>query len=341
MAPGIEAERTHLELWIEADFETVPFRRLIQVLDPNLVSDIIAIVEDADLDRKLREAMRLAVRAQSGKIDASAPLGVDAQEPAQPFAQPAHAPGRPDARGSGSAHRVHASTMPSILRPGRPASWTILAPGELVDRPKLGSARGRYLLLHSVAHIELSAVELALMAVADFPEQTAEYHRAMLDVAREEVIHTRLLLHRLHELGGELGTDPVHLGLFETASAYRDLPARLAVVPRILEARGLDVSERLREGLERAGDAESAKILERIYRDEIGHVRVGTLWYRAVCEERGLDGEAYFLEMIDKFRPRRGGIGPIDHAGRRAAGFSERELEGMVATNPTAVPQRN
>ena len=74
------------------------------------------------------------------------------------------------------------------------------------------------------------------MAVADFPQQPGEYHRAMLQVAREEVIHTRMLLHRLRELGGELGSDPVHLALFETASAHSDLPARLAVVPRILEA---------------------------------------------------------------------------------------------------------
>jgi uncharacterized ferritin-like protein (DUF455 family) len=295
-------------------------QRLAQVLDPNLVRDIFAIVEEADVDRKLREAMRLSVRVHSvcGAFREGARTVCVIRKEDEPTPK-----------------------KTSMIRPGRPASWKILAPGELVDRPKLGSARGRYLLLHSVAHIELSAVELALMAVADFPEQPVEYHRAMLDVAREEVIHTRLLLHRLRELGGELGTDPVHLGLFETASTYRDLPARLAVVPRILEARGLDVSERLRDGLERAGDAESAKILERIYRDEIGHVRVGTLWYRAVCQEQGLDGEAYFLEMIDKFRPRRGGIGPIDHAGRRAAGFSERELEGMVATNPTADPQRN
>jgi uncharacterized ferritin-like protein (DUF455 family) len=108
------------------------------------------------------------------------------------------------------------------------------------------------------------------------------------------------------------------------------LPARLAVVPRILEARGLDVSERLRDGLIRAGDPESAAILERIYRDEIGHVRTGTFWYREACAQRGIDGEAYFLEMMERFRPRRGGIGPIDRDGRRSAGFTERELEGIT-----------
>lgn len=249
------------------------------MLDPTLVKDIIAILVESDIDRKLREAMRLSTRAQSRPIEIT---GVRSGHPTI-HSDPVHgvscAHSDPVRRGTSSVHPdpvQRAST--SVNRPGRPASWTILAPRELSDRPKLGSQRGRYLLLHSVAHIELSAVELALMAVADFPEQPAEYHRAMLDIAREEVIHTRMLLRRLRELGGELGTDPVHFALFETA-------------------RALEIA--------------------------------GTFWFRAGRAERELDGEAYFLTMVEKFRPRRGGIGPIDHAGRRAAGFSERELEAL------------
>ena len=315
------------------------------MLDPKLVRDIVAIVEETDVEIKLREAMRLTTRAQSGPIEAaprgdgteterSGPSRAEPSRSDPPQFDPSHDPSQSDPSRPEQSLSAASSRQGGSIRPGRPASWTIIPPGELADRPKLGSTRGRYLLLHSVAHIELSAVELALMAVADFPQQPGEYHRAMLQVAREEVIHTRMLLHRLRELGCELGSDPVHLALFETASAHSDLPARLAVVPRILEARGLDVSERLRDGLIRAGDPESAAILERIYRDEIGHVRTGTVWYREACAQRGIDGEAYFLEMMEKFRPRRGGIGPIDHDGRRSAGFTERELEGITG-NPS------
>ncbi|MCA9729277.1 MAG: DUF455 family protein, partial [Candidatus Eisenbacteria bacterium] len=181
------------------------------MLDPAIVREIEDIVAEPDLDRKLRAAMQLTARTRDGGIGVAGTPG-------------------------------DAPPVSRRIRPGRPADWRVLPPGELRDRPRLGSARGRYLLLHSVAHIELSAVELALLSSADFPEQPDAYHREILAIAREEVVHTRMLLQRLRELGGELGSDPVHLALFDTARDHQELPARLAVVPRILEARGLDVS---------------------------------------------------------------------------------------------------
>jgi uncharacterized ferritin-like protein (DUF455 family) len=211
------------------------------------------------------------------------------------------------------------------IRPARPKSFVVTGSLETRRRPDLQDVRGRRSLIHSVAHIELSAVELALMSVADFPGQPREYYADMLQLAREECSHARLLLARLRELGGELGEEPLHLGLWETAARFTGLGDRLAIVPRVLEAKGLDVSAPLRAGLRRARDEESARCLDVVYRDEIGHVAVGTRWFRVVCAREGLDPERRFLELARPFLPRRRTVA-LDVAGRRAAGFSEHEL---------------
>jgi uncharacterized ferritin-like protein (DUF455 family) len=201
-------------------------------------------------------------------------------------------------------------------------------------RADLRAPHGRRSLIHSVAHIELSAVELALMAAADFPDEEPAYYADMLRVAAEEVEHARLLLARLRELGGELGEEPVHLGLWETAVRHESLPDRLAVVPRVLEAKGLDVSAKLRHELRAAGDARSAAALDRVYADEIGHVAIGTRWHRIACARRGLDPESHFLACARPLLSRRGVA--FDRAGRLRAGFTERELDALTAT--AAVP---
>jgi len=217
---------------------------------------------------------------------------------------------------------------PAPTPPARPAHWTVLPAMGVPERPDLQDRRGRFLLVHAVAHIEVCAVELALMAVADFPAAPAEYHRDMLRIAGEEVEHARLLERRLGELGGELGQEPVHLGLWETAHRHRDLLERLAVVPRILEAKGLDVSAKLRHRLRGVGDEASAAALDRVYRDEIGHVAVGTRWYRALCREGGVDPEAHFVALARTFQSNR--PVPFDVAGRRRAGFTDREMEAVL-----------
>ena len=222
-------------------------------------------------------------------------------------------------------------------RPARPACFTVAGPLETPQRPDLRDARGRRSLIHSIAHIELSAVELALMAVADFPGEPQEYYADMLAIASEEVRHTRLLLARLRELGGELGEEPLHLGLWETAADYPDLCDRLAVVPRVLEAKGLDVSAKLRVELRAACDERSAAALDVVYRDEIGHVALGTKWHRLACVRRGLDPELHFLERARRFTPRRGAR-KLDLEGRRRAGFTERELTQLAAPLDGALP---
>ncbi|MBM4015403.1 MAG: ferritin-like domain-containing protein, partial [Planctomycetes bacterium] len=189
--------------------------------------------------------------------------------------------------------------------PARPAAFVLTDSLSTPRRADLADPRGRRSLLHAVAHIELSAVELALLAIADFPGEEADYYRDMAQVAAEEVVHTRLLLARLHELGGELGEEPLHLGLWETAARFDSLPDRLAVVPRVLEAKGLDVSAKLRRQLRAAGDEASAAVLDRVYHDEVGHVAIGTRWHRVACARRGLDPAAHFLALARPLRPAR------------------------------------
>lgn len=215
------------------------------------------------------------------------------------------------------------------VRPARPKSFVVTHSLATPRRPDLQDPRGRRSLIHSVAHIELSAVELALMAVADFPEQPREYYADMLAIAREECAHARQLLKRLRELGGELGEEPLHLGLWETAARFTEIGERLAIVPRVLEAKGLDVSGPLRAGLRRARDEASALCLDVVYRDEVGHVAVGTRWFRIVCAREGVDAEQRFLALARPFLPRRRTMA-LDVAGRRAAGFSERELAELA-----------
>ena len=271
-----------------------------RVLESSVIDEIDGLLAETDLDRKLDRAAALA-----------------------------------EAR-----HDVGRATVltapPRPRRPERPAHWQLHSADEVPRRPRLTSERGRYLLVHSVAHIEVSAVELALMAVADFPDREPAYYRDMLKIAGEEVAHARMLMRRLEELGGSLGTDPVHLGLWETAVEYRDVKDRLAVVPRILEARGLDVSDALRRRLRGAGDEASAQALDIIYRDEIGHVALGGKWYQRCCEREGLDAEAHFLTLVERFRP--GRPVAVDVEGRRRAGFSDREIEAL--STPPSGPGR-
>jgi uncharacterized ferritin-like protein (DUF455 family) len=163
-------------------------------------------------------------------------------------------------------------------RPARPERPSLRLPKEMAKRRAFGSPAGRIALLHALAHIELNAIDLAWDLVARFAGE--ELPRAFFDdwveVAAEEAYHFALLARRLTELGARYGDLPAHDGLWEAAAATADdLLARLAVVPLVLEARGLDVTPQMAARLARVGDAQSAEILHRIYRDEIGHVAIG------------------------------------------------------------------
>jgi uncharacterized ferritin-like protein (DUF455 family) len=186
-------------------------------------------------------------------------------------------------------------------RPARPERPALLPPRDMPKRRNFGALAGRVALLHALAHIELNAIDLAWDLLARFGD--ADHPRAFFDdwvaVAAEEAEHFALLATRLEALGSFYGALPAHDGLWEAAAATAHDPiARLAVVPLVLEARGLDVTPAMIERLERAGDRDSAAILDRIYRDEIGHVATGMRWFGFMCSAGGLDPEAAFHDRV-------------------------------------------
>ena len=218
-----------------------------------------------------------------------------------------------------------AATVRSLPSPGRPERPELVAPRALARRG-LGSAEGRVALLHSLAHIEFNAINLALDAVYRFRDMPPAYVDDWLRVASDEGEHFLLLHERLGALGSHYGALPAHDGLWDMARrTEHDVLVRMALVPRILEARGLDVAPPMIERLERAGDAPSAAILQRIYTDEITHVEVGNRWFRHLCEARALDGRAVFRDLLRG--PNSAYLrGPYNREARLLAGFDAAEL---------------
>jgi uncharacterized ferritin-like protein (DUF455 family) len=188
-------------------------------------------------------------------------------------------------------------------RPARPARPVLLPPREMKKRRHFGAGGGRIALLHALAHIELNAIDLAWDLVARFAAGMPRAFAAdWVEVAAEEAEHFSLLEARLGALGGAYGELPAHDGLWQSAAATaHDLVARLAIVPLVLEARGLDVTPEMILRLERAGDADSAAILRRLYDDEIGHVAAGARWFDAACRARGLDPAAAFHDRVRRY----------------------------------------
>lgn len=212
-------------------------------------------------------------------------------------------------------------------RPGRPALPLLVLPR---DAPKrgLGSAAGRIGLLHALAHIELNAVDLAFDMALRFAGEAAAagldaaaFAADWIAVGREEARHFLMLEDRLQALGSHYGALPAHDGLWEAAEATADsLLARLAIAPMVLEARGLDVTPGMAEGLKKAGDAESARLLEIIYAEEIGHVAKGVAWFEALCRARASNPQETFAALVAaRFRGRL--KAPFNDAGRVAAGL--------------------
>jgi uncharacterized ferritin-like protein (DUF455 family) len=206
----------------------------------------------------------------------------------------------------------------------------LLVPHTELRQRSIATIEGRAALVHALAHIELNAIDLALDIVWRFGGLPADFYRGWIGVAREEALHFQLLRAHLQSLGFDYGDFPAHNGLWEMAEKTKgDLLARLALVPRTLEARGLDASPAVKEKLVRAGDIRGGEILDVILRDEIGHVRLGNEWYARVCEWRGVDPVATFAELARRHeapRPR----APFNLAARRAAGFTERELAELA-----------
>ncbi len=213
--------------------------------------------------------------------------------------------------------------------PGRPAQPLLVSPSE-VPRRSPHTVEGRAALLHAIAHIEFNAINLALDAITRFPGLPEAFYRDWLRVAQEEALHFTLLAEHLATLGFAYGDFPAHDGLWEMAQKTRDdVLARMALVPRTLEARGLDASPAIRNRLLAAGDAGAADILERILRDEIGHVAIGNRWFRWLCAERGLDPILTYAQLARLHcAPRL--RGPFNLEARRAAGFTEAELAELA-----------
>lgn len=213
--------------------------------------------------------------------------------------------------------------------PGRPARPELVAP-RLVGRRSMATVAGRAMLIHALAHIEFNATNLALDALWRFPDMPAEYYADWLRVAKEEAIHFSMLTAHLALLGYQYGDFPAHDSLWEMVEKTRgDVVARMALVPRTLEARGLDAIPPLRAKLAQAGDLAAATILDRILQDEIGHVEIGNRWYRYLCEQRGWEpGATYDALAVRYAAPVL--KGPFNIEARRLAGFTEAELTGFA-----------
>jgi uncharacterized ferritin-like protein (DUF455 family) len=212
--------------------------------------------------------------------------------------------------------------------PGRPLRPRLVEPKDVPQRA-LGSPDGRARLLHALAHIEFNAINLALDALWRFDGLPDAYYRDWLRVAAEEAHHFTLLRAHLATLGADYGDFPAHDGLWQMAERTRgDVLARMALVPRTLEARGLDASPQVRARLVGAGDHAAAAIVDLILRDEIGHVAIGNRWYRHLCAQRGLDPVAGYAALAGRYQAPRLRP-PFNLPARIAAGFEAAELAAL------------
>jgi uncharacterized ferritin-like protein (DUF455 family) len=254
-----------------------------------------ACLDERDPDSKCCAVDRLA--------DAFARAQVTLNEESPP--EPIGSPGRPDRPELGDA--IH------------------------VPRRRLGSAEGRAALVHAVAHIEFNAINLALDAVYRFRGMPRQYYEDWLSVAVDEARHFRLLRDRLLTLGNNYGDFPAHNGLWEMAQKTADsCLVRMALVPRVLEARGLDVTPGMIERLSSSGDQATVAVLEIILSEEVRHVAIGTRWFRYCCEQEGREPLATFLGLLrDHYG--RSLKGPFNLDARYEAGFSKAEMQALSA----------
>lgn len=207
--------------------------------------------------------------------------------------------------------------------PARPTHPELLPPNKMPKRGKGGSERGRIALWHALAHIEFVAIDLALDMAGRFGGEMGEqFVSDFLYVAADEAMHFALLDRKLRSLGSHYGALPAHGGLWQAAHETRhDVAARLAVVPMVLEARGLDVTPATLQRVRSQGDAHGAKILERILDDEIRHVRFGATHFTAICANRGENAESLWKLLVSKHF--RGALKPpFNDSARSAAGLS-------------------
>ncbi len=224
---------------------------------------------------------------------------------------------------------VFDAAMPDY--PGQPAALRLLAPGQMPKRGKGGTERSRIALWHALAHIEFVAIDLALDMAGRFGSAMGRgFVSDFLTVAAEEAMHFALIERHLAGLGSHYGALPAHGGLWDAAHATRhDVAARLAVVPMVLEARGLDVTPAMLARVEAAGDARGTKILKRILDDEIGHVRFGTKHFIALAAGHDESPEEQWKSLVARHF---GGTvkPPFNDSARSSAGLSRSFYAGLV-----------
>ncbi len=247
----------------------------------------IEVLQTADADRKASAARALFASWQAGEID-------------------------------------HAGVGPDIpARPARPEQPRLLSPGAMPKRGKAGSARSRFALLHALAHIELNAIDLAVDLAGRWGAlMPPAFAGDWLKVADDEARHFRLLQGLLRASGGQYGDLPAHDGLWEAAALTADhLEARLAIVPMVLEARGLDVTPAMISRFEEVGDVAAANVLKTILTDEITHVEAGNRWFRHLCFESMTEAPTRFRELVKQYF--RGMVKPpFNDSAREKAGLT-------------------
>jgi uncharacterized ferritin-like protein (DUF455 family) len=216
----------------------------------------------------------------------------------------------------------------TTVTPGHPVKPELVSPLD-VKRRAMNTTEGRAAMIHALVHIEFNAINLALDALWRFADMPRDYYSDWLLVADEEALHFTLLAEHLKAQGYAYGDFSAHNGLWDMAvRTQHDVLARMALLPRTMEARGLDAVPGLRAKLIQAGDSEVGPILDIVMRDEIGHVSIGNRWFNYLCEQRGLEPEATYADLIAEYNsvPHRG---PFNLEARRAAGFSEQELVNL------------
>ncbi len=222
------------------------------------------------------------------------------------------------------------SIMPveSISKIQFPNTPELLAPRDM-PRRRLNSPTGKIAFFHALAHIEFIAIYLAWDILYRFRDLPKQFYQDWLLVADEEAQHFSLIREHLLEMGADYGDLPAHRGLWDHAKETEDeLLARLAIVPRCMEARGLDITPKMIEKFDNQKDQKSVKILTRILEDEVGHVKIGSYWFKLLCQQRGLNHEEKYIELIKKYyvgKPK----GPFNRELRIIAGFTNTEINWL------------
>ena len=220
-------------------------------------------------------------------------------------------------------------TAQDCCLPGYPSNLSLVTPREL-KRRGLQSQQGRNVLIHAVAHIEYNAMNLAVDAAYRSRGMPSQFYLDWMSVATDEARHFTMLSQYLHDNGSFYGEFPAHNGLWEMAEkTASNVVARMALVPRVMEARGLDVTPKMIERLENVGDTEAARLLKIIYQDEIGHVNIGSHWFHFTCKYANLDPRTHFFALVEEHL--HGELrGPFNLAARLQAGFDEFELAALT-----------